>query len=155
MRCFLFLLASCSLSLSSPEACLPAKLKGPKPLLEICRGWGPGRRAYQQEATDPRREFLFSKPQAHQPFSPLPGVPGVQVSSWMGLYFPSSAESVSPDSGLTWCLLLPLLRTGLQGRFKNSGENALESFLSPSDHHSAGFKAVAGNGWFEMQKEVL
>ena len=38
---------------------------------------------------------------------------------------------------------------------KNSGENALESFLSPSDHHSAGFKAVAGNGWFEMQKEVL
>ena len=63
--------------------------------------------------------------------------------------------SLAGYSGLTWCLLLPLLRTGLQGRFKNSGENALESFLSPSDHHSAGFKAVAGNGWFEMQKEVL
>ena len=71
MRGFLFLLASCSLSLSSPEACLPVKLKGPKPLLEICRGWGPGRRAYQQEATEPRRELLFSNPQAHPPFSPL------------------------------------------------------------------------------------
>lgn len=75
----------------------------------------------------------------------------MQVSSWMGLYFPGSAESVSPDSGLTWCLLLPLLRTGLQDRFKNSGESALESFLSPSsDHHSAAFKTVAGSGWFEM-----
>ena len=83
---FLFLLASCLLSLSSPEACLPAKL---------LRGWNhcwryveaggleegepTGRKLphlpSQQEATDPRRELLLSSPQAHPPSSPLLDVP--------------------------------------------------------------------------------
>lgn len=83
MRGFLFLLPSCSLSLSSPEACLPAKLKGLKPLLKICRGWGPGRIAYRQETASPSQPAGSHRPQEGAPAQQPPGPPTFLSLCWM------------------------------------------------------------------------